>query len=281
MKQLLRFLLVIPVALALGLLSSGCQILAVVQPGSAAPGDSIYVLVSCYDSNLPSNGAETDKFVLCCLVPADWTVIVSSYVAIEDNGTPVGAGLGIESQAWADSAEMVIPAPVGMKWIGLIADSAYAYDDTLLADAFVSFRVGATQGDFLLGYLMTKNAADLIDAFELGWVDTSMNHPITVGTTSVEEQRIGSAPGSYSLFQNFPNPFNPSTSIRYAVKDRDHVSLTVYDVGGRLVRTLVDGVKEPGEYLVRFTADDLPSGVYMYRLQTGSFSETRKMVLTK
>jgi hypothetical protein len=168
-----------------------------------------------------------------------------------------------------------------MKWIGLISDSAYVYTDTLIVEAFVSFRVGTTEGTFPLGYLMTKNAADVIDAFELGWSDTSMNNYITVTSTSVQEERIGGTPEEYSLSQNFPNPFNPSTSIGYAVTNREYVRLAVYDVGGRLVQTLVDGVKEPGEYLVRFTADNLPSGVYMYRLQSGSFSETRKMILTK
>jgi hypothetical protein len=85
----------------------------------------------------------------------------------------------------------------------------------------------------------------------------------------------------YSLSQNYPNPFNSQTVISYQIKEEGVVQLKVYDLLGRLVSTLVNEPKLKGEYTVTFDAADLPSGVYFYKLQSGSYSETRKLVLSK
>ncbi len=85
----------------------------------------------------------------------------------------------------------------------------------------------------------------------------------------------------FALVQNYPNPFNPATQIGYSVGQRANVSLVVYDLLGREVATLVNEVKEPGSYKVNFSASNLPSGVYTYRIQSGSFVQTKKMMLMK
>jgi hypothetical protein len=88
-------------------------------------------------------------------------------------------------------------------------------------------------------------------------------------------------PAEYSLAQNYPNPFNPVTSIRYTVAGDVRTELTVYNVLGQEVVTLVDGVKAPGAYTVEWDASDLASGVYFYRLTAGDYTATRRMVLMK
>jgi hypothetical protein len=88
-------------------------------------------------------------------------------------------------------------------------------------------------------------------------------------------------PLHFSLHQNFPNPFNPSTQIRFDVPEQTHVRLTVYDVLGREVKNLVNDVKEPGFHVVSFDGRALASGVYFYRINAGTFSATRVMVLVK
>jgi type IX secretion system substrate protein len=88
-------------------------------------------------------------------------------------------------------------------------------------------------------------------------------------------------PELYSLNQNFPNPFNPTTSIRFAIPRSGLVKLLVYDMLGREVATLVNANLEAGEYNIDFNASDLPSGVYFYRLTAGDFTDTRKMTLIK
>ena len=86
---------------------------------------------------------------------------------------------------------------------------------------------------------------------------------------------------SYELNQNYPNPFNPSTVIRYQLPVSSQVTLKVFDVLGNVITTLVNEEKPPGSYEVNFNASNLSSGIYFYKIQSGSFVETRKMILMK
>ena len=86
---------------------------------------------------------------------------------------------------------------------------------------------------------------------------------------------------SYTLDGNYPNPFNPSTEIRFTLPQAQRVTLVVYDLLGRVVARLLDGPLEAGQQRVRFNASGLASGMYLYRLQAGTFVETRRMVLLK
>jgi len=85
----------------------------------------------------------------------------------------------------------------------------------------------------------------------------------------------------FQLAQNYPNPFNPSTSISYSVAEMTNVTLTVYDILGRMVATLVNDVHSPGQYNVNFDATRLSSGTYIYRIEAGDFMSTKKMLLIK
>ena len=81
--------------------------------------------------------------------------------------------------------------------------------------------------------------------------------------------------------QNYPNLFNPNTIIKYHIPELSFVTVKVYNVLGNEIALLVNGEKPPGKYEVKFDATDLPSAIYFYRLQAGSFVETKKMVLMK
>ncbi len=99
--------------------------------------------------------------------------------------------------------------------------------------------------------------------------------------TKVEKDATVGIPTNFALYQNYPNPFNPTTTITYDIPLRANVKLTIYNVLGQKVAILVDEVQEPGRYNVTFNANDLPSGVYFYRLEADKFVQMRKMLLVK
>lgn len=100
-------------------------------------------------------------------------------------------------------------------------------------------------------------------------------------TTSIVERDDDHIPAHFSLEQNFPNPFNPSTVITYQLPIKSSVTLKIYDVIGRELATIVNETQSAGKYSVQWNAAGLSSGVYLYRLQTNEFSSTKKLVLTK
>lgn len=102
-------------------------------------------------------------------------------------------------------------------------------------------------------------------------------NPIAVG---VEEPQAG-LPTTFGLSQNYPNPFNPSTTISYQLPTQSEVTLRVFDVLGREVATLLNGVEEPGYKEVHWNANGVASGVYFYRLQTGNSVDVKKLMLLK
>jgi len=98
--------------------------------------------------------------------------------------------------------------------------------------------------------------------------------------TSVERLSTD-LPTHFSLDQNYPNPFNPATTISFSLPSKSFVSLKVFDALGREVSILLADELPAGTYARQWNAANLPSGIYFYRLQAGSFIETKKLVLLK
>lgn len=101
------------------------------------------------------------------------------------------------------------------------------------------------------------------------------------GVVSDNNDQQNSLPKDFSLTQNFPNPFNPFTTISYALPVNSEVLLTVYDALGNELSVLVNEEKSAGQHSVEFNASNLASGLYFYRIQAGNFNQTRKMILLK
>ena len=116
---------------------------------------------------------------------------------------------------------------------------------------------------------------DLAPRLELDFDPVSGANPKALDT---EEDEV---PSGYVLEGNYPNPFNPETRIRFSMTESAQVKLVVYDVLGRQVRVLVDGAYKAGTHEVIFEAGDLPSGTYLYRLETPAGSFVQTMLLLK
>jgi hypothetical protein len=100
---------------------------------------------------------------------------------------------------------------------------------------------------------------------------------ILVGITPVQN----TVASEYKLYNNYPNPFNPETNIRYSIPKKDFVSIKVYNSIGKEVSSFVNKIQEAGVYEIKFNANNLTSGVYYYKLMTNEFNDTQKMILLK
>lgn len=125
-------------------------------------------------------------------------------------------------------------------------------------------------------YSFTEDALNGTLYYRLKQIDYNGNYSYS---ESIEINSVYAS--NFQLYQNYPNPFNPSTKIKYAITEQAFISLKVYDALGNEVSTLVNEVKPTGNYEVEFNGTGLSSGVYFYKLNAGSFVETKKMVLLK
>ncbi len=132
------------------------------------------------------------------------------------------------------------------------------------------YTAGLASGDFQI------TAADQSDQI------TGSIAVTIIGPTGVEDDNLtGEIPEFFDLYQNYPNPFNPVTQIIFDVRATTNVLLTVFDIMGRKVRTLVNQERPPGRYSVRFDAANLPSGPYLLRIQMDGFTKTITMIVLK
>jgi hypothetical protein len=129
------------------------------------------------------------------------------------------------------------------------------------------------------GKYMFFNSAKAGDySYNAYWVDSKVIDRFKpVGINKLEEE----IPSGYRLFQNYPNPFNPSTKIKFQLSAANFVKLSVFDMLGRELTTLVNESLKPGIYEVDWNASRYTSGTYFYRLETDGFNETRQMLLIK
>jgi hypothetical protein len=127
----------------------------------------------------------------------------------------------------------------------------------------------------VVGYLAIE-AGSVLAGVTLA--DGSDGDSLAASATSMEN---ASTPKRFALVGNYPNPFNPETTIRYELPEDVHVQLEVYDMLGRRVALLVDELQRSGSHAARFNGADLASGVYLYRLQAGAFEKVSQMILMK
>jgi len=178
---------------------------------------------------------------------------------------------------------------------------AYFYDANSYPVAYGEKELGPTTGGYQqfiidMDYSIYSNEQPITGGyiyFIITPSSSSMNGDPAIGSSflvddlafdnvsSIPDGSAAAKPLVYSLAQNYPNPFNPSTKIGYSLPEADQVEITVYNNLGQVVETLVNEHKNAGIYEVEFNANQLPSGIYFYKLQAGSYSQVRRMVLVK
>ncbi|NOX18766.1 MAG: T9SS type A sorting domain-containing protein [Chlorobi bacterium] len=112
------------------------------------------------------------------------------------------------------------------------------------------------------------------------WPGKDSAYVIRTTITGVDDEE-NQTPSGFVLYQNYPNPFNPATTIKYEIPEAGFVTLKIYDVLGREVAALVNAKQTAGRYETKFDAQELSSGIYIYRIQAGTFTESKKMILLK
>lgn len=136
-------------------------------------------------------------------------------------------------------------------------------------------------------YIKSKNVGGAI-IWAIGQDYSAQRQPLleVIGQRLYNVTAVNAEPGAvlparYELQQNYPNPFNPSTHIQFVLGDRNYTTLTVYNMLGERVSTLLQREMQPGTYSLEWNAGSLPSGVYFYRLTAGAYSSVKSMVLQK
>lgn len=261
---------------------SGCLISEVNQPTHVAAGSTFTANLTISEMTAETNTPH--KGVLVVLVPSDWTFTSGTFTSSVGSGTML---LNTDPNPVYGDIDTIIPPPTGMKWVDLLSSQGFLHPANLVMETTINFQVGTATGTFPVGYAATKNTVDMMKSFNpeeidntSSWTDTSMNHLVTIGASAVEEQ-ISGIPSEYNLSQNYPNPFNPSTSFIYSMKQSGDVQISLYDVSGKEVKSLVNGYRAAGNYVINFNAAELASGIYYYRIITNNFVKTNKMVFLK
>jgi len=182
--------------------------------------------------------------------------------------------------AWVRIGD-VLPAPFVPEDIEPIIFSSKVFTCGSSGRIFVSTDYGDAWVEQTSGVTTTLNAISFVNedvGFAVGEEGTIL-YTLNGGTTSVDESLV--LPEEYFLYQNYPNPFNPSTTFSFDIPFSSFAILKVYDIIGREVATLVNEDMKPGSYHVTFDASGLASGVYLYRLTAGSFSDVKKLLVLR
>ncbi|MGD8778691.1 MAG: T9SS type A sorting domain-containing protein [Ignavibacteria bacterium] len=280
MKRMTITIKMLVSAVFFAVLLNSCLIVEVEQSTEVEQNGTFTTTITVTDVTADATAHEG---AIAVLVPSDWEFDSGTYDSEVGSGSLVTDENEVPVYGNLDS---VLVPPDNMKWIRLLSDAAYTNDANVVHEATMNFTVGETTGEFEIGYMVTKNSADLLASLntadedsDAAWADTSMGYVVTVTqVTAVDDQPIAS---EYMLNQNYPNPFNPSTTISFTLQKQEHVKLTVYDALGNEITTLINKTLSSGLNTFNFDASNLSSGTYIYRLETESFVEARKMILLK
>jgi hypothetical protein len=217
---------------------------------------------------------------------ANWTTVNYSASCMATNGVELYAGTsGGAVLKSTDNGYTFTPTTIftgnAISSIVAVGTNIVAATNTVTG-VYVSTNKGITwtqKNEGFTGYISIRQLTYLNGYVFAGSVITVWRRLLS---NLVGIENIGTeTPSSFSLGQNYPNPFNNTSNLKFEIANFGNVKILVYDITGRLIKTLVNEELQPGSYEVSFDGSGLNSGVYFYRLETKGFSVTKRMVLLK
>ncbi|GJQ63273.1 MAG: hypothetical protein SCALA702_23260 [Melioribacteraceae bacterium] len=217
------------------------------------------------------SGAAAKKDVSVSQIGADWTSVTIT------DAKGATSTLYLSENSFSADEYLLPPAP-----------PAGAFDARFSDDSFVAQTTGRikfTTVNYPVKIRVNGDITRISDAFGGKFVNASVNSnkEVVISNSAVNELVIatGTVPTEYALSQNYPNPFNPSTKIEFSLPEASQVTLKVYNVLGEVVAELLNAQIDAGYHEVEFNAANLTSGIYFYKIESGSFADIKKMMLIK
>jgi hypothetical protein len=248
-------------------------------------GNHVYTVVAVYDDaiSVPSNEAEIN---LINNPPSEFLLIAppqGAALAIDENNVD-----GVAAFVWQPSSDLVDNDPISYTlWITETETGMSMSFDTTGTGVFVPYMAVVDfmmlSGDTTTSFEWTVFSHDGWDSTAAGNGPRSFSVDLSDYLSAINGAGI---PDEFALYNNYPNPFNPLTNIKYDIPEVADVRLEIYNIAGQRIRTLVQGQHEPGRYKVQWAAKNdygrpVASGMYIYRIRAGDFVSVKKLVLMK
>ena len=241
-------------------------------------------LKEMWEQGLPAPDYVQEEITFANVVsPREGTIEVGEeftvYARVEVEGISENGETG-DIQAWIGyNTSDVAPSASGWTWVEADFNSDYTGNGhEYMAEIGSELTVGTY---YYASRFQLKDQAYVYGGYDGGFWDGENNVSGILNVIEDTDAQIVDIPREFGLQQNYPNPFNPVTSIAYQVPKSAHVTIEIYNVVGQRVATLVNETRDAGYHQVTFDATRLASGMYIYRMQAGEFSQTRKLMLTK
>ncbi len=265
---------------------SGIALINTTLPVSVTPGN--FITATATDSN-----GNTSEFSRCVTVISTG-IFADVDVSVSANRDTVKLGDTLLyhirlTNIGPDSATSVVLRDTLSRRVSLLADSVSKGEKSFANRVFTLNVAALSAGESVNIYLAVRtdsaglvvHSASAAAAQSDFHLFNNIGRDTVVVSSLVTVRRTETVPASFALYQNFPNPFNPATTITFDIPAAAHVELTVFDPLGRVIATVVNEEKEAGRYSVLWNGGTMASGVYFYRIRSGEFTATKKLMLLK